>query len=56
MCGHGQLGFNPIESAFKHFESDFRVHMEEGRCPTGTCARPSYAPLNARPFGEVPIG
>jgi NADH:ubiquinone oxidoreductase subunit F (NADH-binding)/(2Fe-2S) ferredoxin len=55
LCGHGQLGFNPIESAIKHFESDFRVHMEEKRCPTGSCRRPAYAPVNTRPFGEVPI-
>ncbi len=55
LCGHGQLGFNPIESAIKHFESDFRAHMEEGRCPTGSCRRPYYAPRNTRPFAEVPI-
>ncbi len=56
LCGHGQLGFNPIESAIKHFESDFRTHMEEWRCPTGSCRRPAYAPVNTRPFAEVPIG
>lgn len=56
LCGHGQLGFNPIESAIKHFESDFRVHMEERLCPTGSCRRPAYAPRNTRPFAEAPIG
>ncbi len=55
LCGHGQLGFNPIDSAIKHFEPDFRAHMEEGRCPTGSCERPHFAPRNTRPFAEVPI-
>ena len=56
LCGHGQLGFNPIESAIKHFDSDFRTHMEERRCPTGSCRRPGYAPVNTRSFAQVPIG
>ena len=55
LCGHGQLGFNPIESAIEHFGPDFRAHMEERRCPTGSCERPQFAPVNTRPFAEVPI-
>ena len=51
LCGHGQLGFGPIRSAFQHFEEDFRVHMEEGRCPTGSCLRPMISPKNTRPYG-----
>ncbi len=50
LCGHGQLGFGPIRSAFKHFEQDFLVHMEEGRCPTGSCDGPKLAPRNTRPY------
>ena len=56
LCGHGQLGFNPIESAIKHFEADFRAHMDEGRCPTGSCLRPHFAPRNTRSFAQEPIG
>ena len=29
LCGHGQLGFNPISSAFKNFEMDFTAHLED---------------------------
>ena len=50
LCGHGQLGFGPIRSAFQHFGEDFRVHMEEGRCPTGSCLRPMISPKNTRPY------
>ena len=52
LCGHGQLGFNPIKSALTHFESDFRVHLEEQRCPTGSCLNPMLSPRNTRPFAE----
>ena len=52
LCGHGQLGFNPIKSALVHFEADFRAHLEEGRCPTGSCLRPMLSPRNTRPFAE----
>jgi NADH:ubiquinone oxidoreductase subunit F (NADH-binding)/(2Fe-2S) ferredoxin len=51
LCGHGQLGFNPIQSALKHFDADFRAHLEERRCPTGGCLQPMIAPRNTRPFG-----
>ena len=51
LCFHGQLGVNPIRSAMEHFPEDFRVHIEDGRCPTGSCERPMLAPRNTRPFG-----
>jgi NADH-quinone oxidoreductase subunit F len=52
LCGHGQLGFNPIMSALKHFNEEFRVHLEEKRCPTGRCNEPSLTPRSTRPFAE----
>ncbi len=52
LCGHGQLGFGPIRSALTHFESDFRAHIEEGRCPTGSCLGPHIAPKNTRPYAH----
>ncbi len=56
LCGHGQLGFGPIRSAIQHFESDFTAHIEEKRCPTGSCLTPMIAPKNTRPYaaGFVP--
>lgn len=50
LCGHGQLGFGPIRSAFLHFEEDFRLHIEEKRCPTGSCLGPIISPKNTRPY------
>ena len=52
LCGHGQLGFNPIKSALQHFDADFRAHLEEKRCPTGSCLKPMISPRNMRPFAE----
>jgi NADH-quinone oxidoreductase subunit F len=52
LCFHGQLGVNPIRSAIENFAEDFRVHLEEKRCPTGSCDRPMLAPRNTRPFGQ----
>ena len=58
LCGHGQLGFGPIRSAIQHFEADFVTHIEEGRCPTGSCNKPMISPKNTRPYAVdfVPQG
>ncbi|MCH9010952.1 MAG: SLBB domain-containing protein [Chloroflexi bacterium] len=58
LCGHGQLGFGPIRSAFQNFESDFIAHIEEKRCPTGSCNKPMISPKNTRPYAMdfVPQG
>ena len=55
LCGHGQLGFNPIRSAIEHFEADFKAHIEEKRCPTGSCSKPILSPINTRPFNAEPV-
>ena len=52
LCGHGQLGFNPISSALKFFDDDFRTHIEDKRCPTGACLGPMLSPRKTRPFAE----
>ena len=50
LCGHGQLGYNPIKSALNHFGEDFRAHIDERRCPNGGCDKPKLSPQNTRPF------
>ena len=55
LCGHGQLGFGPIRSAITHFEEDFRLHIEENRCPTGSCDRPKIVPKNTSPYATDPL-
>ena len=48
LCGHGQLGFNPVASAFRYFGDEFHAHMAERRCPTGTCLSKRYTPQRTR--------
>ncbi len=49
LCGHGQLGYNPISSALKHFQKDFEECMS-GDCPTGSCKKRNIVfPINTRP-------
>ena len=48
LCGHGQLGFNPVSSALRYFGDEFHVHMAEKRCPTGRCFGDSYSPQRTR--------
>ena len=49
LCGHGQLGYNPISSALKHFQKDFEECMS-GDCPTGSCKKRNIVfPVNTRP-------
>jgi NADH-quinone oxidoreductase subunit F len=52
LCGHGQLGFNPISSALRYFSEDFRIHIEEGRCPTGSCIATFHRPTRTRPIAS----
>ena len=35
LCGHGQLGFNPIKSSIDYFPDEFTAVMEEKRWPAG---------------------
>ncbi|MBI2872649.1 MAG: SLBB domain-containing protein [Chloroflexi bacterium] len=53
LCGHGQLGFNPVSSALKFFGEEFRVHIEEKRCPTGRCQGPFVGPERTRRWAHL---
>ena len=48
LCGHGQLGYNPVSSALRYFPEQFRIHIVEKRCPTGRCRQPSFSPALSR--------
>ena len=50
LCGHGQLGFNPVSSAFRYFAEDFRVHIDEHRCPAQRCETFFFKPSRTRPM------
>ncbi|MBT3941342.1 MAG: NADH-quinone oxidoreductase subunit F [Chloroflexi bacterium] len=50
LCGHGQLGYNPVASALKYFEDDFNSHMHDKKCPTGACGEGQMVtPTRTRP-------
>ena len=55
LCGHGQLGYGPIRSALKYFESDFNAHIFDKKCPTGSCVQPIISPKNTRPYATREI-
>ncbi|MEE8443598.1 MAG: NADH-ubiquinone oxidoreductase-F iron-sulfur binding region domain-containing protein [Dehalococcoidia bacterium] len=48
LCGHGQLGFNPVQSALDYFGDEFDAHVEEKRCPAGVCTGTYYTPQRSR--------
>jgi NADH:ubiquinone oxidoreductase subunit F (NADH-binding) len=48
LCGHGQLGFNPVSSALRYFGPEFEVHILEHRCPTGSCRGARFSPRLSR--------
>jgi NADH-quinone oxidoreductase subunit F len=37
LCGFGVHAPNAVVTAMRYFADDFRAHIEEHRCPTGTC-------------------
>jgi NADH-quinone oxidoreductase subunit F len=55
LCGHGQLGFNPVASALRFFESEFRAQMEgEGPIPIGKFVGPLASRRGAQIGGDTP--
>ena len=48
LCGHGQLGFNPVSSALRYFPGEFEDHILRHTCPTGVCNGPRYSPARSR--------
>ena len=48
LCGHGQLGFNPVASALRYFPEQFESHIVDRQCPTGRCRQPQFAPRLSR--------
>ena len=55
LCGHGQLGFNPVSSALRYFGDEFEAHIVGKTCPTGVCLKPRFSPALTRRFAAAPI-
>ncbi len=37
LCGLGQTAPNPVLTTLRHFEDEYRAHVEKGKCPAGVC-------------------
>lgn len=37
LCGLGQSAPNPVLSTMRYFEEEYRIHVEDKKCPTGIC-------------------
>lgn len=37
LCGLGQAAPNPVISTIKHFRDEYEAHINERRCPAGSC-------------------
>jgi NADH-quinone oxidoreductase subunit F len=48
LCGHGQLGFNPVASALRYFGEEFDAHIKDQLCATGSCLTPHFSPQQTR--------
>jgi NADH:ubiquinone oxidoreductase subunit F (NADH-binding) len=49
LCDHERLAARTLTSARRHFGEEFRVHIDEGRCPAGVCMPAVAAVGGARP-------
>ncbi|HRZ14925.1 MAG TPA: NADH-ubiquinone oxidoreductase-F iron-sulfur binding region domain-containing protein [Candidatus Omnitrophota bacterium] len=38
LCGLGQTAANPVLSTMKYFESEYKQHIENKKCPAGKCS------------------
>ena len=55
LCGHGQLGFNPVASALRAFGDEFAAQAAgRGPVPLGPFVGPSFALRGAQLVGETP--
>jgi len=37
LCGLGQSAPNPVLSTMRYFEEEYRIHVDDKKCPTGVC-------------------
>lgn len=37
LCGLGQTAPNPVLSTMRYFMDEYKAHVDEKRCPSGTC-------------------
>jgi NADH:ubiquinone oxidoreductase subunit F (NADH-binding) len=54
LCGLGINAPNPLLTALRYFEEEFRAHVEDKVCPAGACPMDGMVPVSAlRPGGAA---
>ena len=54
LCGHGQLGYNPVASAVRFFGGEFEAQFEDGAAPLGAFVGPKSTRRGAQMSGDTP--
>ncbi|MDE2838973.1 MAG: SLBB domain-containing protein [Chloroflexota bacterium] len=54
LCGHGQLGYNPVSSAVRFFGGEFEAQFEDGAPSLGTFVGPKSTRRGAQMSGDTP--
>ena len=54
LCGHGQLGFNPVSSALRYFPDEFEAHILETPVPYGHLPRTTILAKPVAPVDPAP--
>ena len=55
LCGHGQLGFNPIKSALQHFPDEFKYYLDKAKYHLKTesaTKQKFFVPQNSRSYSK----
>ena len=55
LCGHGQLGFNPIKSALQHFPDEFKYYLDKAKYHLKTesvIKEKFFVPQTSRSYGK----
>jgi hypothetical protein len=47
LCGLGQVAPVPLMGMIQWYEDEFRKHIVDGVCPTGTCPIAAHEPVLA---------
>ena len=51
LCGLGQTAPNPVLTTLRYFRDEYRIHVEEKRCPALSCTDLIYFEINDRCVG-----
>ncbi len=57
LCELGRSAVNPVLSTLRHFEDEYRAHIDSRACPAGSCRQlTAYAIVDSGPEARLPRG